>query len=249
MSASTRSSGPVVTSRRTLGFAVLLGLALTQLGCPGETEGNGKAGSEIRSGTDFTRVECLTDLDIAIEQGDEFHIELRVDENLVPLVTTRVEDGTLVINSKGSIDPHLAGPHLIVTMPAIERAELSGSGRIDVDGFDSDRPLELALTGSGKMSFSGKAAKVKVDLSGSGRVDLAGVADRADVDLSGSGRIEGKDLMTSGAAADLSGSGLVFLSVDGPVDIDLSGSGNIELYGDPVVSRKSISGSGEVKVH
>jgi Putative auto-transporter adhesin, head GIN domain len=230
----------------------LVGLSLTVFlwGCSGlAVTGSGTPASEARTVGAFSSVDSESTLDVSIRQGETPSVELHVDANLLPLITTRIVGNTLVIDSKENIEPKTAGPDVIITVPRLDRAELGGDGQLTMSGWTSDSAIELVLSGSGDIHFDGAAPSVRADLSGSGRVILNGSVDQVDIDLSGSGEVEGKSLSAMRGNASLSGSGNIAASIAGPADVSLSGAGNIDLYGHPQIAHYSNTGSGQLNVH
>ncbi len=226
-------------------FVLLTGIC----GCGLAVEGNGKRVTEKRSAEDFSAVDGNGPLDVEIRPGEDFDVELRLDSNLLEFVETRVHGKRLEITTDDvNIDTDLPGPHVIVELPVLEHAELSGSGTVRVRDFDHQKAVTLELSGSGQVIYDGTSPELTISLSGSGNVDAAGAADWGDFVLSGSGEIDASDLDVAEARLRLFGSGEIDASVFERVDIELDGSGGIDVNGNPAVRNVSQSGSGDVTV-
>jgi hypothetical protein len=233
--------------RRTLLVAACLPFSVFVTGCDiFAIEGDGHVVSVTRTVAPFTEVSAESSLDVEVRQGSAFEVEVRLDRNLVDRVSTRVEDGRLVIDSDEGLDSHVRGAKVIVTMPKLDRAVLGGSGQLTIDSWDGEGPIVLVLSGSGDLGFDGEAPEVSASLDGSGDCRLRGRAETVDLHLSGSGDLDAEELSVSRATLRLSGSGDLAANVDGPVDIDLSGSGDVEVFGRPRIEREAKSGSGDV---
>ena len=228
------------------GFCAAL-LLLAGCGLYG-VDGNGERVSEVRPLQGFSAVSCDGSLDVTIHRGDEFRVEVSIDSNLLPLVHTDVSGDVLRIDSD-RIGDTVAGPNVIVTMPALRSAALNGSGTVWAGGFQETQPVSLVLDGSGDLAFAGDASRVDVRLSGSGDTRLQGTADALSVNLDGSGTVDAYNFAATTADVALSGSGDVAASVSGSVRVSLSGSGTVDLYGDAVLERIEVSGSGEIRRH
>jgi hypothetical protein len=175
-------------------------------------------------------------------------VTVSVDSNVLPVLRTRVDGETLVIDSDESVSHLLPGPHVTVTMPHFQSADLSGSGRIDVASRETT-PVSLRLSGSGDVTYSGVAPSVHAALDGSGNVDLAGSADQIDLDLGGSGNINATALPASSGTIHLRGSGGVSATINGRADVSLDGSGDIDLFGSVTRGAWASPGSGDIRVH
>jgi hypothetical protein len=224
----------------------LLGLALSA--CIG-LDGNGHRVDERRDLADFSRIENNGPFDLEVKQGDDFDVRVSIDSNLLHRVDTHVHGDTLAIDSDAIIGDVVAGPHVIVTLPALDELVLHGSGDATVDAFDAADPIALRITGSGDLRFSGSAPRFTLEVNGSGDLRVTGDTDFAKVKLTGSGNVEARDLAANGADIELDGSGDARLTVNGPVDADLNGSGDIDLYGEVDRGHFSEDGSGDITVH
>jgi len=146
-------------------------------------------------------------------------------ENILPLLTTKVEGDQLVIRLEGcvSLDEPIkinaGGPSLAVL-------RVSGSGLIDAVGLYG-KSLRVKVSGSGRVFATGQVAAARVDVSGSGDVDLSGLkAVELDVNVSGSGSVHAH--ASEAARVDVSGSGTVRVAGHPPQrEVDRSGSGQV----------------------
>src|SRR5690606_24172039 len=118
-----------------------------------------------------------------------------------------------------------------IGMPSLRDAESAGSGSLIADGFESEGPVSLELTGSGRLSWSGRAGDLDAVLAGSGGLTIEGSADDTVLSLRGSGTLDARELTASGARIELDGSGSVSATVNGRVDARVDGSGDVDLYG------------------
>ena len=241
-----RSFGPLPRLRQLLAAAALVSLPACDIG---EVDGNGERVDQRRSTTEFARVQSDADVDVTIVQGDEPSVIVSIDENLQELVTTRVEGDILRIDTREDIGDRVSGPHVLITVPALHAAKLSGSGSLRTELDQPGRPFDLFLEGSGVMSFKGTTAAVGAYLSGSGDIRLEGETSDVDIDLSGSGSVRGKSLLAESGRIELSGSGDVSATISHSVVVSLSGSGAIDLYGDASVDGYSNTGSGDINQH
>jgi len=209
-------------------------------------DGNGERATETRPLQGFTAVVADGSLDVQIQRGDAFDVEVSIDSNVLRDLRTDLIDGgaTLSIDLEGPVWDILPGPHVIVTMPALQRAVLNGSGSMNATGFQQTDPVTLELDGSGSLTYAGDVPSAQVRSWGSGDVRLHGSAGSLDARLDGSGAVDARDFPTATADLSLSGSGDLAANVSSSARVTLSGSGNVDLYGGAVVERASISGSG-----
>ncbi|HRF60651.1 MAG TPA: head GIN domain-containing protein [Fimbriimonadaceae bacterium] len=188
-------------------------------------QGSGVIKSEDRKESGFTGVVGVGSETIEIVVGKHFAVTVRGDDNIVPLIETKVRDSTLHIGGKGNYSTK-KGIKVTVSMPALTSLRLAGSGSMTARGIKSQR-LDVILDGSGQIRASGAVDRVRSDLNGSGEIDLSNLpALSADLDLAGSGQMRA--------------------NVKTSLDAVLSGSGQILYSGSPKASTR-VTGSGAIR--
>jgi hypothetical protein len=211
-------------------------------------DGNGERVNEVRALEGFSAVESDGSLDVEITRGDVFHVEVSIDSNLLDRVHTDVVGDRLRINEEW-IGDTVAGPHVIVTMPLLRRATMSGSGGLRAVGFQQADPVSLVIEGSGDLSFAGDVPRADVQIWGSGDARLSGTAPALGVEVDGSGTVDARGLEAATADLSVNGSGDIAASVSGSARVSIAGSGDVDLYGGATLDRVDISGSGSVRQH
>lgn len=206
--------------------------------------GSGISATDRRSVGAFDRVEIGGNFDVDVEVGPTRSIVVTGDDNLVPLVETRVQGTTLKIRSTESIGPR-AGMTVSVTTPTLEAVSVGGSGSVAVRGVDADG-FDAGVHGSAEMSIDGDYGDLTADVSGSGELTMTGTADEVRAGVSGSGEIDLLDVRARTARVHVSGSGDVDVNVTESLDAEVSGSGDVRYAGGPSV-RSHVSGSGSVR--
>ncbi len=186
--------------------------------------GSGNVISETRevSGFNAIRVGGSYLLAVSVDQKESLVIE--GDDNLLPLITTKVENGVLVVENTRSIAPK-SRMKLTISAKTLNSLKVSGSLRGSVAGIES--PLfGLVASGSCRMTLTGKTEALTMQLSGSGTVDASGLpAKTATVKISGSGKVDVHT--TELLSVKISGSGKVNYKGDPKVEKDISGSGKL----------------------
>jgi hypothetical protein len=213
---------------RLAGSAALALLLLP--GCVEIVDGNEVLQEEPRDARDFDKVNARGGLDVAISEGD-FSVTVRIDENLLSHVRTSVDDDTLSISVDANLREKLPGPHVLVSMPALDDAETTGDGSLTVSEFDAEGPMSLELTGEGSLTWSGRATDLDVVLAGSGDVSIEGTAESAELFLRGSGSLDARDLVADEANIELDGPGELSVTVNGLVNARAANGGSIDLFG------------------
>jgi hypothetical protein len=208
--------------------ALLLSACSVSLGSRETVKGSGVLATETRSVSGFDALDLVGSADITVSFGDSESLTIEAEDNILPLVRTRVRGNTLVIDFKPNTTVEVTKPiRITLTMKTLTEASIPGSGNITVNSLAGD--------------------KVKFDLPGSGNITAGGEVNSVNIIFKGSGNILCGELQAKSATVDLTGSGNVTVYASESVDITLDGSGNVTYLGNPANVKTSTPGSGEVR--
>lgn len=209
-------------------------------------KGSGQRVEKARSVAAFSKLRLEGALDVRLSQAGSDSVKVSADDNVEPLIETKVENDTLVIRVQkdAGFRTRLA-PTVIVEAKALQQVQVEGSGDLLLDRFKGER-LSLSLQGSGDIKVGLLEVKeLQASLNGSGDLQVAGRADNQVWSLNGSGDVDARALSGRSVKAELSGSGDLALGVSESLDANLRGSGDLSYAGRPQL-RQSVSGSGEI---
>ena len=209
-------------------FAMFVSGCSVYLGSRETVEGSGVAASETRPVSKFTAIQLSGSADVTVTFGETQSVMIEADDNLLPLIETRVSWGKLIIRNRPNANLHPRTPvRVTITMQSLKSVSLPGSGNIAVSGLQA-----------GKMQF---------DMRGSGNITADGAADSVTITLNGSGNILCRELQAQTATAKLSGSGIITVYASQKLEATISGSGSIQYAGSPGSVKKYVPGSGVVQ--
>ncbi len=197
----------------------------------------------------FTSVKLAISASVYLTQSNKQSFRIEASDKLVQLIETKVKDGKLTIKWSKNNVRHSEKIKIYISMEEIEGVAISGSGDIIADGKIKTDKLELAISGSGDMSFSDlEANDIKSKISGSADIYLAGsqTANTLSVSISGSGDVKAAKLPTKNVRVKISGSGDCKVNAIERLDATVSGSGDIYYKGRPIINGK-VAGSGSIK--
>ncbi len=205
-------------------LCILLPLALAA--CHG-AEGNGIYAEEDRGGGAFNRLEVngAVTVVVTVDPNVDSEVEVSGDENLLDMVVTSVDSGTLVVETEGMLMPEL---------PLEVRVRMRNLRGIEASGATEIRAHDVASN------------KLDVDVSGASDVVLVGKANYLDVDISGAADVRAKYLRADEVDVEVSGTADVSVCVDESLDVDISGAADLFYYGTPASVKQDISGAAEV---
>lgn len=230
-------------------FVLLLLAGVLFSGCissPNCVVGSGNVVNETRSVDSFDGIELLGSGELFLSQGPRLPLRIEGEDNILKVLTTRVESGKLIIGL-GSCISTTRPIRIYATSKDISSLEVSGSGTIIGKSMIQADSLDLRLSGSGSMDLDLKAKALQTEIPGSGTILLRGAADDQSADISGSGKIAGYGLATKRLEVTISGSGAVEANVSDDIVARISGSGSVYYLGRPERISEDISGSGVVR--
>lgn len=207
--------------------------------------GSGKVISEKRSVANFDKVSVGGSGELVITQGDEESLEIRTDDNLLPVIKSEVSGGELSIGwNNVNLRPSQT-IHYELKLKKLQQLQLSGALQAKAEKLSSDH-LSVSISGSGKVIIAKLDGKeLDQQVSGSGEFELGGHVDVQKVGISGSGRYSAGDLESNRVEAQVSGSGNLTVWAKQSLVANISGSGEVKYFGTPEV-HSECSGSGRV---
>ena len=146
-------------------------------------KGTGNVQTEKRTLTErFTKISVSRGIEVIVEQANSVEVEVESDQNLLSHITTKVENGTLVITSDVNI--YSADVEIVrVKMPVIEALEATSGSNIK---------------SSGTLKSTSAAATIRVKTTSGSEIDATLEMDAIDAES------------TSGSTITLSGKTLKF---------------------------------------
>jgi hypothetical protein len=208
--------------------------------------GSGKVVSETREVSGFSELVFAGAGDVTITQGETESLTIEAEDNVLPRITTQVQNGKLTIgfDSKQPVNP-TRPIRFNLSVKNLDSIALTGAGNILVSNLKAER-FSMQLSGAGNMKINGlEASQVAVSSSGAGNFDVSGKADKQDVTLTGFGNYNAANLESQTSKVMISGAGTATVWANTNLDVRVSGAGSVGYYGNAVAQR-TISGAGTV---
>lgn len=209
--------------------------------------GRGPIFIEERPVGHFTGVSNSTAADVEILHGFVEGVFLRAQDNMMPYVRTRVQNGMLHIDIDRDVTLRPEYPIIVeVDVVTLRNLQSTGSGFMRGQLIDATR-LEVNSSGSGDIDLPDLLAdSLVIFSSGAGDVTAEGQVERLRLNMSAAGRVDTRDLEAFETDATVSGSGSATIRVRDYLRATLSGSGWLRYFGSPEVDA-NVTGTGEVE--
>lgn len=188
-------------------------------------KGSGIVKTEKRSIASFDSIDANYVGSIQVRSQGQDSLEISGDDNIIPLITTDVKNGTLYIRPTKGYNPQQK-LQIIISTPDLKKFVFDGVGKANLSNVNNDR-LEIVVNGVGDFSASGETKE-------------------ADITLSGVGSLDAKNLHTVNAKVNSTGVGNVDIYVTGQLDAQASGVGKINYYGSPKIVNRQTEGIGKI---
>ncbi len=215
-------------------------------GCWKETVGgSGNVVTEQREVEEFSTIKLKGSGKVVLSQGEQSSIEIRTDDNIMPLIQTTVSGEKLTIaHQHYNLKPTTL--EFFVTVRHLNGVSIAGSGDVVGKGRFVVDSFSAGISGSGDMSLEVEAARVESSVTGSGSIVLTGSSEFHEAKITGSGEINAGAMNCRKAQISITGSGDCMVNCSQALDAEITGSGDVYYTGRPQVNSR-IKGSGEVK--
>ncbi|MGZ5202797.1 MAG: head GIN domain-containing protein [Telluria sp.] len=210
-------------------------------------QGSGTISKQARQVAHFSGVELSVPGKVELHIGSGEGVTIEADDNLLPLIETTVDNGTLRIRpARDNLHLRAHTLHITVNARDIDHLSVGGSGSIDSDAVHA-RNFKASLGGSGSIAVRAvDGDNMEVSVAGSGKMSAGGGAvNMARLSIAGSGNVDIGKVKAGDVSVKVAGSGDSRVWAAKTLDVTIAGSGNVDYYGDARVSR-TVLGSGDI---
>ncbi len=153
------------------------------------------------------------------QKGSESPLTIKAENNLIPLITTKVKNNRLTIGAKSNTNIQTTKSiKFMLNVTDLKALKISGPGNINASNIDTEN-LNAAIDGVGNLKVAGQANSQKVT-------------------LTGSGRYKAPNLESKEAQIKIDGVGGALVSVSDKLDATINGVGSVKYTGNPTVRKK-----------
>ena len=210
-------------------------------------QGSGKLQKQTREVGSFHGVALNVPGTVELRIGNTDSVTIEADDNILPLIETAVENGTLRIRpAKRNANFRQSSLTIVIQARQVERISVGGSGNITATGLRAEK-LRFDVGGSGSINARDLDSRaVAVAIGGSGNFKASGKTEQLTASIGGSGNIQAGRLAAREVQVSIGGSGEAQVWAKDDLSISIGGSGEVSYYGDPRISR-SMQRSSSIK--
>jgi hypothetical protein len=208
-------------------------------------QGNGNLIQETRNLDDFKKIYATGAFNISFSQIANPRVDLFGDSNILPIITTDVNNGVLNIgvannecySTQNTIE-------VTATSQQFEGVTLDGAGKIEAHNIITDQ-LRYETNGSATINSSFTTEFVTVFINGSGDAQFTGSSEHCGFYIGGSGTILSSTLVVNICTITIEGAGDIYIHVNNEMTVIINGSGSVYYTGDPEINSQ-INGTGQL---
>lgn len=209
-------------------------------------EGSGNVTTEKRIVQgDFKNVSVSNAIDLVIEQSDSTEIIVEADDNIQKEITTKVENGTLIISCKFSSFNNVT-KKVTVKMPVIDKLEASSASTISSKNVILGEKLDLDSSSASTININTESDSVICSASSGSTINVEGKALKLKTDASSGSSIEAQKLIANEIDADASSGSSITIHPKISLKAEASSGSSIDYEGSPKTIEKSENSGGSV---
>lgn len=224
-----------------IGF-ILVSLAfLSSCELTNDYEGNGNVTRERKSVSNFDEIDIDGVLDVYLQQGSTYKLEVVTDENLQKIVEPYTIDNVLYVDTETDKEYDATQMDIYITMPDIKKIRLDGVTALYTPETMELTTVEIEKVNTGHLNFNANLNSLSIVSQGVGDVELLGKGTEVSIQNEMVGDIKAFGFKVYNLDLVHAGTGSVEVYVTNNFDVNISGVGDVYCKGNPV----NINNTGE----
>ncbi len=195
--------------------------------------------------TGFNAVDLSGIMNVRIQKGDEFAVDLGSDNKLRDRYDVYLDGGTLVVsyNDKRAFfwKNKFWGDgdeiKIKITMPSLEDLSVTGAGKVSFKGFD-ETEMEIDLTGAVVAEGDVHADNINIDITGASFLDLKGNGTSMEANVTGASGLRAYGYEVENASVEAHGASTAKVNVTSTLEMESGMASSISHKGNPEIVRR-----------
>lgn len=226
-------------------FVVVLTAILSSCYFPGSIKGNGNVVEEQRELKEFSKISVSRGMNVYIVQGTTEKVVVKADENLLKVIDTYVDHGTLKVTALKGIR-NATSNKVYVTVTDLEYLKsTSGSNVFSEDSLHFEN-LEIKSTAGSNIRLTLSADKLSISAAAGSNIFLNGITKSVIMKASSGSNIKAGDLQAENCDAKVSSGANIWIKTQNELTAKASSGGNLFYSGEPNPLRVTKSSGGNV---
>jgi hypothetical protein len=227
-------------------LALVIYLGISSFGLFTNIKGSGKLIKETRNLEVFHAIEAGGIYDIILKQGEPQQVTVETDDNIMPVIITKVKDGELEITQeKGSINATKL--EVTITLSNIDEIDISGACTIKSIGLIKSNKLEIECSGATEAEMELECKKLDLDFSGASKGAFEGKTKDLEIEASGASKVDCENVKADVVSVDASGASKVLFSANKVINIGASGASKVIYQTEGATLQTETSGAADIQ--
>lgn len=197
---------------------------------------------------DFKTIEVSNAIDLVMEQADKVEIIVEADDNLQKEITTKVENGKLVIACKYSSFINITSKKVIVRAPLIQGIEASSASTVTSKSTLKASEFKINASSAASLDLTVESEKIICDSGSGSSIDLKGKAISLQANSSSGSSINAGELLANNIKSEASSGSIQSLHPIVSLDAEASSGANISYNITPKTIKKKESSGGSISL-
>jgi len=195
---------------------------------------------------DFKSVKVSNAIDLIIEQSAKPEIIVEADDNLQKEITTKVENGTLIIGCNYSSFINVKSRKVTVKMPVIESLQASSASKINSVNVLKGENISLKTSSAANMNLNIEYDAINCAASSGSSIYIDGKALKLETKASSGSTINAKNMLVNEVIANVSSGGSISTHPIVSLEAKASSGGSINYNTMPKFIQKKSSSGGRI---
>lgn len=210
-------------------------------------EGSGNITTEKRIvDGNFKSIEVNNNIDVIIEQSDVTEIMVEADDNLQKHITTKVENGILIISFDKNSFANIGSKKVTVKMPIIDELEATSSATITSKNTLKGENIRLNTSSGATIDVNIESDNITCDTSSGSTITINGKALQMKTTASSGSEINADKLFANEVSAEVSSGASISVHPIVRLTAKASSGGDINYDIQPKSIQKNTSSGGSI---
>lgn len=157
---------------KAIALVVLVLVGATNLSAKKKVSGSGNVIKETRVAESFTEINCSGVIDVYLSQGDKEIVIVEADDNIMPLIITKFNNGVLEVKNKDGYEfERTTKLNIYITIVDLKKLRFYGVGDLECLTVLNLSTLDLSNNGVGDIALRGQANEAIINNLGVGDID------------------------------------------------------------------------------
>lgn len=209
--------------------------------------GSGNVTTENRTiDADFNSIEVSNAIDLIIEQGNDKKVVVEADDNLQNSITTKVENGVLIVGCDYNSFTNIESKKVIVRIPLIEELQASSASTIRSANTLKGEKISLRSSSAASINVKIEADNITSKSSSGSTISMNGLALHLDATASSGSTINSFDLLSNEVNAKSSSGSSIYVHPIVSLTAKASSGSSITYNTIPKTIEKNSSSGGSI---